>query len=179
MIAYKGFQPGLICKGYQFQMGLNVTTKANCHLNGFHCAENPLDCLFYCPMLHQSEYYVVKAEGDRDEDGLDSKISCTKLTILKRMSLKELFLHGLAYMVDHPARKWSGVVSNNNVSASSGYAVVRSPDPVAKGRLGDYLAFAKEDKARKEIIQISLALVDGKEILPGVWYDTNLHERQV
>lgn len=30
MIAYKGFRPGMICIDYQFQMGLNVTEKANC-----------------------------------------------------------------------------------------------------------------------------------------------------
>ena len=45
MIAYKGFRPGMICIGYQFQMGLNVTEKANCRQNGFHCAEDPLDCV--------------------------------------------------------------------------------------------------------------------------------------
>ena len=47
MIAYKGFRPGLICRGYQFVMGLNTTEKANCRENGFHCAEDPLDCLSY------------------------------------------------------------------------------------------------------------------------------------
>ena len=45
MIAYKGFKPGLVCRGYQFHMGLNITDKANCRANGFHCAENPLDCV--------------------------------------------------------------------------------------------------------------------------------------
>lgn len=30
MIAYKGFRPGLVCRGYQFKMGLNITDKANC-----------------------------------------------------------------------------------------------------------------------------------------------------
>ena len=45
MIAYKGFRPGMICIDYQFQMGLNVTEKANCRQNGFHCAEDPLDCV--------------------------------------------------------------------------------------------------------------------------------------
>ena len=29
MIAYKGFNPGLMCLGYQFVMGKNVTEKAN------------------------------------------------------------------------------------------------------------------------------------------------------
>lgn len=51
MIAYKGFRPGLICRGYQFVMGLNTTEKANCRENGFHCAENPLDCLSYYSSL--------------------------------------------------------------------------------------------------------------------------------
>ena len=50
MIAYKGFRPGMICIDYQFQMGLNVTEKANCRQNGFHCAEDPLDCLSFMAM---------------------------------------------------------------------------------------------------------------------------------
>ena len=36
MIAYKGFNPGLICKNYQFEMGINRTMEANCIVNGFH-----------------------------------------------------------------------------------------------------------------------------------------------
>lgn len=50
MIAYKGFHPGMVCIGYQFQMGLNMTEEANCRKNGFHCAEDPLDCLSYTVM---------------------------------------------------------------------------------------------------------------------------------
>lgn len=55
MIAYKGFLPGLICRGYQFRMGLNVTEKANCAHNGFHCAEDPLDCLRYYGDINHAE----------------------------------------------------------------------------------------------------------------------------
>ena len=33
MLAYKGFEKGLRCLGYQFTMGLNVTEKANCRQN--------------------------------------------------------------------------------------------------------------------------------------------------
>ena len=68
MIAYKGFRPGMICIDYQFQMGLNVTDKANCRQNGFHCAENPLDCLNYYGDIDHSEYYIVNAGGDIDLD---------------------------------------------------------------------------------------------------------------
>ena len=86
MIAYKGFRPGLICRGYQFVMGLNTTEKANCRENGFHCAEDPLDCLSYYSSLEHSEYYIVNAGGDIDEDEHDSKIACTELTVIKRLT---------------------------------------------------------------------------------------------
>ena len=46
MKAYKGFNKGLTCRGYQFKADeVNVTKEANCVRNGFHCAENPLDCV--------------------------------------------------------------------------------------------------------------------------------------
>ena len=176
MIAYKAFRPGLICRGYQFVMGLNITDKANCARNGFHSAENPLDCLSYYP-FEDSEFYLVDAGGDIDEDNTDSKIFCTELRIIKQLSQKELFLHALAYMMDHPHRKWSSHVTADRVHANGGYAVVRGPDPLACGKQGDYLALAKENPVNGKIEQIALAQVDGETILPDVWYDVNFEKR--
>ena len=48
MKAYKGFKKDLTCLGYKFnEDGINKTDQANCRKNGFHCAENPMDCLDY------------------------------------------------------------------------------------------------------------------------------------
>lgn len=179
MIAYKGFNPGLICRGYQFVMGLNVTGQANCAANGFHCAEDPLDCLTYYPNMETSEYYLVDAGGDVDEDERDSKIACTELTIIKKLEREEFFLHALAYMVDHPGREQTGRVHRDKAKAAQGFAVVRGTDPVASGKRGDILAFAKESADAKKIVQISMARVDGKQIKPDRWYDSNLTERKV
>ena len=179
MIAYKGFRPGLICRGYQFVMGLNTTEKANCRENGFHCAENPLDCLSYYSSLEHSEYYIVNAGGDIDEDEHDSKIACTELTVIKRLTKEELFLHGLAYMVDHPRRVWSSHVAANRAMANCGYAVVRGKDPVATGRLGDILAFAKEAPDSEAIVQVAVGRVDGITLMPDVWYGVDLTRRTV
>ncbi|RFZ77487.1 hypothetical protein DS742_18210 [Lacrimispora amygdalina] len=179
MIAYKGFSPGLVCRGYQFHMGLNVTDMANCRDNGFHCAEDPLDCLTYYSDMEDSEYYIVEAGGDIDEDDLDSKIACTHLNILKRLTEEEFFLHSLAYMVDHPKRRWNSKVQKDKGEACNGYALVRGIDPAATGELNDILAFAKEDHATGNIIQVALARVDGRKVLPGRWYGVNLKERQV
>ena len=178
MIAYKGFNPGLVCRGYQFVMGLNVTEQANCAANGFHCAENPLDCLRYYPNMNRSEYYLVDAGGDVDEDDNDSKIACTHLSILKKLGREEFFLHALAYMVDHPGREWNYHVQKGSGCARGGFAIVRGADPVASGQKGDILAFAKESPDGKSIIQIAVVRVDGKMIKAGVRYDTQLTERE-
>ena len=46
MKAFKGFRKDLTCLGFQFrENGINRTEEANCVQNGFHCAENPLDCV--------------------------------------------------------------------------------------------------------------------------------------
>ncbi len=177
MLAYKGFEQGLICRGYQFQMGRNVTEQANCKQNGFHCAENPLDCLSYYRDMAQSEYYLVDAGGDVDEDGDDSKISCTELTILKKLDLKTFLLHALAYMVDHSTREWNRHVQLNRGEAGKRFAVVRGSDPVARGKKGAFLAYAKEEPDTGKITRISLLYVDGKKVLPDRWYDMDVKER--
>ena len=178
MIAYKGFDPGLVCRGYQFVMGLNMTEQANCAANGFHCAEDPLDCLSYYPNMKRSEYYIVDAGGDVDEDNRDSKIACTELTILKKLGREEFFLHALAYMVDHPGRTWNRNVLKGSGRAKDGFAIVRGANPVASGKKGDILAFARESPGSNKIIQIAVVKVDGKKIKDGVWYDTNLTEKE-
>lgn len=178
MIAYKGFRPGLVCRDYQFVMGLNVTDKANCAQNGFHCAEDPLDCLSYYPNMEQSEYYLVDAGGDVDEDADDSKISCTRLTILKKLERKEFFLHALAYMADHPNREWNTHVMPEVGCTANGFAVVRGVGPKAKGQLGSVLAMAREDPKTGKITQIAIAQVDGVTVLPDTWYDIDFHAKE-
>ena len=179
MIAYKGFNRGLECRGYQFHMGLNVTEEANCVCNGFHCAHNPLDCLSYYADMEKSVYCVVNAGGDIDEDAKDSKISCTELTILRRLSKKDFFLFALAYMCDHPLLEWSSHVQTESGIARNGYAVVRGKDPVAKGNYGDILALAKESSDGTKIIQIGITAVDGESVKPDVWYDVDLQRRRL
>lgn len=178
MLAYKGFRPGLVCLGYQFKMGLNVTDQANCRANGFHCAANPLDCLSYYPDMDHSEYCLVDAGGDIDEDGTDSKIACTHLRILKKLTRKDFFLHALVYMVDHPELKWNDHVVREVGQASSGFAVVRGIEPVACGKKGDILALAQESPHTGQIIQIGLTEVDGKQIRADRWYNADLKERR-
>ena len=178
MIAYKAFNKGLHCLGYQFQMGLNVTEKAQTKNCGFHCAENPLDCLNYYRNMDHAEFYIVNAGGDVDEDDIDSKISCTELTIIQQLSKEEFVLHALAYMVDHAKRECNNRVRRDTGTADyNGFVIVRGADPIASGKKGDILAFAKEAEDGI-IVEIAMTKVDGKSIKPGKWYGMELTERQ-
>lgn len=179
MIAYKGFHKGLRCRGYQFKMGLNVTEKAKAVAYGFHCAENPLDCLTYYRDMSTSEYYIVDAGGDVNEDGTDTKIACTELTIIKKLTKEEFVMHALAYMADHPKRAWNNHVGKEQAEAGyDGFAIARGRDPMAKGRKGSILAFAKEGRAGT-ITEVAMVVVDGKQIKVDTWYGVDLSERQV
>lgn len=179
MIAYKGFLPGLICRDYQFVMGRNVTEKANCRANGFHCASDPLDCLIYYPDMDHSEYYLVNAGGDIDEDGDDTKISCTELTVIKKLEQEEFVLHALAYLADHPRRKCNHRVRMDSGIAADGFVIVKGVSPRARGPMGSILALAQENPETGIIEEISLARVDGMKILPDVWYDITLQRVEV
>ena len=163
---------------YRFVMGKNVTPEANCASNGFHCAENPLDCLSYYGDMNRSIYCLVQPGGDIDEDDRDSKIACTELTILRQLTKKEFFLHALAYMVDHPGRKVSDKVQREHSTSRNGYAIVRGKEPAACGKLGDILAFARERRETEVICQIAVVEVDGEKILPDVWYDIDFVKRE-
>lgn len=101
MKAFKGFRKDLTCLGFQFrENGINRTEEANCVQNGFHCAENPLDCFHYYPDWRNSVYYEVDAAGDLDEDAVDSKISCTEMRLVRRLSLEQMLFEAAVYILE-------------------------------------------------------------------------------
>ena len=106
MEVIKAFAPGLVCRGHKFKRNeVNVTNEANCVQNGWHAAENPLDCLSYYSWNGKNEFYICEAGGDIHEDGSDSKISCTELLIGERLTLEKFVAKAIEYMIKHPNRK--------------------------------------------------------------------------
>jgi len=178
MIAYKAFEKDLSCTSggnrFQYKLGeWNEEPEANCVKNGFHCAENPLDCLSYYPNWDTTVYYMVLAGGDINEDGTDSKIACTRMRLVKQLTLEEFVYVSLDYMVKHPFMK-----KNNHVDEEisrrnfykNGFEIVRGKNPKASGTLGMVIGFAKESIDGAEINEISVITIDGKEFLPDAFY---------
>lgn len=181
-IAYKAFRPDLSCQAggstYQYQLQKwNEIKEAKCRETGFHCAEDPLDCLSYYPVWEQAVYYMVAADGDIDEDACDSKIACTRLRLLKKMTKEAYIYVALVYMVQHPTRNLNAHVKRERAVADRNQmAVSRGKNPAAKGGLGAVLGLAKEAPDGCGITEIAVCVVDGKRYLPDVFYDVNGNE---
>lgn len=166
MITYKGFEKGLVCRGYQFKAHeVNVCEKAKTVREGFHSAENPLDVLTYYPNPETSEYWMCEVGGDVDEDGADSKVSSTELTPLNETGIGGILLWGY---VAHRDRE-DFAESNKRkfgrpVTASRGYAISICEDARAMGKEGDLLLIIDDNDA-------VLFKVGEGGIKPNVWYN--------
>lgn len=139
MMAYKAFNKDLTCIGYQYTTdGWNEEPEANCVKNGFHCAENPLDCLSYYPNFKKARYWIVEAEGDIDEDAIDSKISCTRMRLVHELSLQDFVVEAVKYMLKHPGERKRYCSEHNGIDIRCGKHVK------AKASVGTVLGLIEE-----------------------------------
>lgn len=169
MFVYKMFSKGLKCRGYQFKMGANECEHATCVKEGFHAAENPLDCLSYYPNWDSSECYICYAEGIH-EDGSDSKISCTHLEILRRLDIVEYIAESVRYIIEHPKRELNNLVKRDfGETNSNGFAIVIGEKPIAKA-MRDGAVIALLVTARNGNGYEKLVFLHGDEVKRGVSY---------
>ena len=175
MKAYKGFHNNLTCTmgtgTYQFKIGRwHQEKKAQCCNTGFHCTYNPLDVLQYYKAA-DDRYFIVDASGDIHEDNVNSRIACTKIKLVKEITLNQLIIAGLIFMKEHPLVENSHVVRENKGHANrDGYVIVRGKNPKASGETGAKLFLVKEADDRS-ILEIGVYEVDGKNIKAGKCYN--------
>ena len=96
LIAYKGFDKNLQCRGYQFEVGKTFTHtgKVEACSGGFHSCENPLDVLDYYPL--DSRFAVVKASGRIDREG--NKLASASIEIQAELKLPEFIGAAVNYI---------------------------------------------------------------------------------
>lgn len=181
--AYKGFHKDLTCtkgKGV-FQYRENEWLEeqdANCAQNGFHCCYNPLDCMIYYCDFKECVYYLVCADGDIHEDGINTRIACTRIKLEKKLSTEEFVAHALFYMAEHPYLNTSGIVRNEEAHGETrnGFWIVRGKQPRCIAPIGTVVGMVQEELNSKEIISMTVYKVDGREYQPNTVYLINGEE---
>lgn len=174
MLAYKAFNKNLTGHGgFQFEIGKTYETKeANQRQNGFHCAENPLDCFYYYGL--NDRFCEVEAEGDID-DGDASVVVATKMTITREITLRGMVEGFIEYMMNFPHQEWTRSFCNIRVDKDKaevkgkGIAVARGISPMVRGGKGSILALVQEDE-NGMICGAWIETVDGEKIKPDKWY---------
>lgn len=155
------------------KMGLNVTKEANCAKNGWHCAENPLDCLSYFSWDGKNEFYLCVAEGDIHESGNASVISCTELTVLKRLDLTEFVAEAVKYIILHPRLPLHHLISENvQASKNDHFAIACGLHPTASGEENTVLGLIQMDE-KGAITAVHIEKVGTERVRPKVTYTIN------
>jgi len=93
LIAYKGFNKNMQCRNFQYAEGQTYETyKAELCKCGFHACTNPLDVFTYYAGEIGKDMFIheVYLEEVNDEEDSDSKIVANKITIGKRLTIKDI-----------------------------------------------------------------------------------------
>lgn len=88
VIAYKGMNSDMTCKGFQYEIGKTYKTD-NVELCkcGFHACLKPKDVLYYYSKDKSSRYFKVKLSGEITKcDMWDTKVAATEITILEEIT---------------------------------------------------------------------------------------------
>ncbi|MBB4092648.1 hypothetical protein HGG72_09410 [Ochrobactrum pecoris] len=105
IVAYKGFDAELRCRGYQFELSKSFQHQGGvvaCE-SGFHACEYPLDVFGYHPPA-SSRYGEVELSGDTSKEGKDTKIAAAEITIKAELKIPELIAAAVRYIVDRAKR---------------------------------------------------------------------------
>lgn len=99
IIAYKGFDENLCCKGFQYEIGKDYEQdgEIECCYNGFHACKNPLNVLTYYPNNGKNRFCKVEQSGRICTSSTDTKIASSRIKILEEISPAELFNAGILW----------------------------------------------------------------------------------
>ena len=158
---YKGFNPDMTCRGFQFEEGKTYETeKADLCNAGFHACESPLDVFAYYPPCDENgnlnKFHEVELEGVSEQRSDDTKVCATKITIGAELNFFGLAKAHVEWVKSHLNKDAQAVNSGDSSSAvNSGYrssavnsgkdsiAVAWGVDGKAKAEIGSYIVLAE------------------------------------
>ena len=186
MLAYKGFNKDMTCRGYQFEEGREYyEDNAVLCESGFHACENPLDCFsYYSPA--DSVYHEVELDEVSEKKSDDSKICGKHIKIGARLNILNIVNLAVEYInskIDDEKKETNtgyrsaatntGDQSAAAVEGKDSVAISTGFDSKAKAALGSAICICERGKRNGEtypLLAIKAAIIDGKTLKPDTWY---------
>ena len=158
MRVYKGFNKEIQAKHgkgtFQYEKGKTYKEeKSKTRSTGFHAAEYILDCLQWYPIDGKNKFFLCEAGGSIDEEDGCSMVVSTELTLLRELTLMEIAMAAMEYMIIHPKRTWESQQGNalarrEKAKATKGcrIAIARGIRPKVMGEYGTVIGLIVEDE---------------------------------
>ena len=129
---------------FQYEKGKTYKEeKSKTRSTGFHAAEYILDCLQWYPIDGKNKFFLCEAGGSIDEEDGCSMVVSTELTLIRELTLMEIAMAAMEYMIIHPKREWEkrerGAYAEKERSKAIGetkIAIARGKHPEVKGEYG-------------------------------------------
>ena len=98
VIAYKGFEKDMTCRGFQYEIGQTYEHDGDVEAcsSGFHACEYPLDVFGYYPPA-TSQFALVEQFGKLSRHDDDSKVASQKITIKASLDLPGIIKAAIEY----------------------------------------------------------------------------------
>ena len=143
IIAYKGFNKDLTCRGFQYEIGKEYEEKevSVCE-GGFHACENPFDVLGYYGDVLDNRFCKVEQSGTIKKD--DKKQASSKIKVVAEIGFTGLFKAGIEWIEEvtnptHIIAETRGKNNKDKIGSSGNYAQIGSSGDYAQiGSSGDY-----------------------------------------
>lgn len=173
VIAYKGFDNNLSCRGYSFDIHeWNEEGSATCQESGLHAALNPLDCLSYYVWNGTNRFFEVLCDGEVHHQGTsDTKVSSTRMKLVRELRLEDFLLAAMKYIYANPYEPLSSRIAIDKGIGKEGerFVLCYGETPIAKGKKGQIVGLIE---AHDNVITgMNLFKIDGKDFLPNQFYD--------
>ena len=139
IIAYKGFDKNLKCRGFQYEVGKEYEMDGDikCCERGFHACESPLEVFDHYDMLN-SRFAKVEQSGEIDKEENTTKVCSSKIKVKAELKLADIINLGVEWIKEitspDKVKKETKLNDNGGDSAKIG----SSGDYAQIGSSGDY-----------------------------------------
>ena len=142
VIAYKGFNKDLTCRGFQYEIGKKYEEEEVSLCNsGFHACENPFDVLDYYGDILNNRFCKVEQSGTIKK-GNENQVS-SKIKVVEEIGFSGLFKAGIEWIkeITNPTpivEETKGKNDRDKIGSSGNYAKIGSSGYYAQiGSRGD------------------------------------------
>lgn len=191
---YKAFEPGMICKGKQYQENTDYEEEGGkiCEKGMMHYCVNPFDVLNFYPLVNDSgkvsDFAAVKAL-EKPVEGDNGKFATRKLHIGVKLGLPGFVEACIDYLKEETIGKAPNSTGSSGDSAKIGssgdFAKIESAGEdsviccsgdasIVKAKLGSWITLAEWkysiEKNRMVPQFVKTEFVDGEKIKADTWY---------